>query len=142
MLDEYNEAVHSLTDVYRKLLENHIKKLNEKLEPGHYSLNMSSLGIPDFIKDCMNAINQFREIKKRVQKSSSMIEDIVKNIEEAVVLRPYDFEARKDSFQSVMEFYNYFDEHLNRVVSELVDKYNIIGEQLLRNIEENILNKD
>jgi hypothetical protein len=41
-----------------------------------------------------------------------------------------------------MEFYNYFDEHLNRVVSELVDKYNIIGEQLLRNIEENILNKD
>jgi len=27
-----------------------------------------------------------------------MIEDIVKNIEEAVVLRPYDFEARKDSF--------------------------------------------
>jgi hypothetical protein len=57
MLDEYNEAVNSLSDVDRKLLENHIKKLNEKLEPGHTSLNMSSLGIPDFIKDCMNAIN-------------------------------------------------------------------------------------
>jgi hypothetical protein len=57
MLDEYNEAVNSLSDVDRKLLENHIKKLNEKLEPGHSSLNMSSLGIPDFIKDCMNAIN-------------------------------------------------------------------------------------
>jgi len=66
MLDEYNEAVHSLTDVDRKLLENHIKKLNEKLEPGHFSLNLSSLGIPDFIDNCMKAINQFRDIKKKV----------------------------------------------------------------------------
>jgi dynein heavy chain len=66
MLDEYKDAVHSLSDVDRKLLENHIRKLNEKLEPGHLSLNMSSLGIPDFIKDCMNAINHFLDVKKRV----------------------------------------------------------------------------
>jgi len=26
-----------------------------------------------------------------------MIEDIIKNIEEAVILRPYDFEARRES---------------------------------------------
>jgi hypothetical protein len=41
-----------------------------------------------------------------------------------------------------MEFYNYFDEHMTRVVGELVDKYKIIGEQLLKSIEENILTKD
>jgi len=57
-----------------------------------------------------------------------MIEDIVKSIEDAVILRPYDFDQKKDGYQSVMEFYNYFDEHMNRIVGELVDKYKIIGD--------------
>lgn len=49
MLREYNEAVHTLSEIEKKLLEEQIKKLNRALEPGHESLNLSSLGIPDFI---------------------------------------------------------------------------------------------
>jgi dynein heavy chain len=58
-------------------------KLNRTLEPGHESLNLASLGIPDFIDNCLRAINEFRDIKKKVRKSTGMIEDIVKSIEEA-----------------------------------------------------------
>jgi len=52
MLKEYDEAVHSMNEIEKILLENPIKKLNHALEPGHESLNLSSLGIPDFIKNC------------------------------------------------------------------------------------------
>lgn len=92
MLREYNESVHSLTEIEKKLLEDQIRKLNRALEPGHESLNLSSLGIPDFIENCMRAINEFRDVKKKVAKSAGMIEDIVRSIEESIILREYDFE--------------------------------------------------
>lgn len=112
------------------------------MEPGHESLNLSSLGIPDFIDNCVRAINEFRDVKKKVGKSAGMIEDIVKSIEDSVILREYDFESRKENVQlpSVMEFYNYFEEHMKKTVEELVEKYKLIGENFLRNIEESILN--
>jgi len=40
-----------------------------------------------------------------------------------------------------MEFYQYFEEHMNRVTLELKEKYNIIGRNLLPKIEETIENK-
>jgi dynein heavy chain len=92
MLREYNESVHSLTEIEKKLLEDPIRRLNRALEPGHESLNLSSLGIPDFIENCMRSINEFRDLKKKVAKSAGMIEDIVKSIEDSVILREYDFE--------------------------------------------------
>jgi len=142
MLREYNESVHSLTEIEKKLLEDPIRRLNRALEPGHESLNLSSLGIPDFIENCMRSINEFRDLKKKVAKSAGMIEDIVKSIEDAVILREYDFESRKENvaLPSVMEFYNYFEEHQKKTVEELVEKYKLIGDNFLRNIEESILN--
>jgi dynein heavy chain len=97
MLREYNEAVHSLSEIEKKLLEQQIRKLNRALEPGHESLNLSSLGIPDFIEICMRAINEFRDVKKKVGKSAGMIEDIVKSIEDSHILKEYDFETRKEN---------------------------------------------
>lgn len=60
-------------------------------------MNLSSLGIPDFINNCVRAINEFRDVKKKVGKSAGMIEDIVKSIEDSVILREYDFESRKEN---------------------------------------------
>jgi dynein heavy chain len=39
-----------------------------------------------------------------------------------------------------MDFYNYFEEHMKKNVEELVEKYKLIGDNFLRNIEESILN--
>lgn len=49
------------------------------------------MGINDFIENCRSAIKAFRDIKKKVAKSSGMIEDIVKSIEDAVILKEFDF---------------------------------------------------
>ena len=66
MLREYNESVNGLSEIKKVLLKNPIDQLNTKLEAGHESLNLSSLGIPDFIKSCINAIGEFNDIKKKV----------------------------------------------------------------------------
>ena len=80
MLREYNEAVHTLSPIEKKLLESHIHKLNKVLDQGYESKNLSSLGINDFIENCRAAISSFRDTKKKVAKSAGMIEDIVRNI--------------------------------------------------------------
>jgi dynein heavy chain, axonemal len=71
---------------------------------------------------------------------ADLIEDIVKNIEEAVILKDFDFEVRRENPipPTVMEFYNYFEDHMQKQINELVEKYKIISEQLLKNIEEYI----
>jgi len=45
MLKKYRQAVHSLNDIEKILLQGKIKKLNKVLDPGVDSLNLSSLGI-------------------------------------------------------------------------------------------------
>lgn len=139
MLREYNEAVHTLSPIEKKLLESHIQKLNKVLDQGYESKNLSSLGINDFIENCRTAINSFRDTKKKVAKSAGMIEDIVRNIEEAVILKDFDFEGRRESPYNASEFSTYSDDHLQRTISEISEKYKIIGEQFLKNIEEFIL---
>jgi hypothetical protein len=67
------------------------------------------LGINDFIESCRGAIKTFCDIKKKVAKSSGMIEDIVRSIYEAVILKDFDFEIRKDSPLSPSEFSSYSD---------------------------------
>ena len=67
MLREYNESVNELSEIKKNLLKKSIDMLNNKLEAGHESLNLSSLGIPDFIKSCNNAIGEFNDIKKKVE---------------------------------------------------------------------------
>ena len=63
-----------------------------------------------------------------------MIEDILKQIEEAVLLRNYEFN-NQSNLPQIQEFSNFFDEHLQRVTAEMGDKYKIISEQLLDNSE-------
>lgn len=50
-------------------------------------------------------------MKNKVIKSSQMIEDILKQIEDAVILRNYDFQNNVQLPQ-IQEFSNFFEEHL------------------------------
>ena len=83
MLREYSEAVHSLTEIEKILLQKAIRTLNKALEPGWESLNLSSLGIEEFISNCKKAINEFRDVKKNVEKHAGTIEEFVRAIEDA-----------------------------------------------------------
>lgn len=144
MLKEYSNAVHSLTEIEKVLLKNPIKILNSTLAPGYESLNLSSLGIPDFINNCTTSINEFRDMKKSVEKSASTIEQFVKCIEDALLLREYIFLPKRESSQmpTVIEFMAHFDDHMNRVIAENVENYNLVGNNYLKQIEATVFSKE
>jgi dynein heavy chain len=68
-----------------------------------------------------------------------MIEDIVKSIEDSVILKEFNFQDTKDSPLNPSEFAVYSDEYMLKTVVELSEKYKIIGDQFLKNIEEFVL---
>ena len=128
-----------MNPIEKRLLESQISKLNKTIEQGHESKNLSSLGINDFIENCRAAIRSFCDIKSKVAKNSGMIVDIVRSIEEAVILKDFDFEGKRDSPLTPSEFSAYSDEHMSKTIGELSEKFKIIGDQLLKSIEEFIL---
>jgi len=84
-------------------------------------------------------------MKKKMQNNATTIEEFVHAIEEAQLLRDFEFDSntKGDSkyMMSIMDFMHHFEEHLNRVVQENVEKYNLVGDTYLRSIEESIFEK-
>lgn len=116
MLREYSEAVHTLSEIEKILLQHAITKLNLALAPGHESLNLSSLNIPELIFNCRKAINTFRDQKKQVEKHAKNIEEFVRAIEDAQLMREFEFEGKKDNLLNPSEFMLYFEDHMKRVL--------------------------
>lgn len=65
--------------------------MDENFQPGTTSYNFNSLGINDFIDNCMGKIKSFQDIKRKVDEKIAKIEDIVNSIESAQILRPFNF---------------------------------------------------
>lgn len=147
MLREYHYTISSLKDVERKLMETQIKSLNTALHPGIDSYNLNSLGINDFINHCINEIKKFNDVKNKVDEKTRMIEDIIKTIEEAKIVRDFNFERLEklqidsEDYFTLSEFYNYFDKFVQEKLNVLSDKYIKIGETMLPHIEFAILKK-
>lgn len=92
MLREYNTTVNGLKDVERNLLKNNLDKLRKKLEPGVTSYYLNSLGINDFIESCKSEIKQFNDRRNKVEEKTRNIEDIIRTIEEARIIKDYNFD--------------------------------------------------
>ena len=66
LLRGYNSALLNLRPVEKKLLEQQIKKLDSLMDKGEQNHNWFSLSIPEYIKDCLKGIDEFKETKGRV----------------------------------------------------------------------------
>jgi dynein heavy chain len=133
LLDAYDGAVGDLTAVQRKLLHKQVVELDKCLRPGLTPLNWNSLGILDFIEDGNRGISAFRSVRDQVQKSEERIETVVSAIENASLVRPFDW--KRPDVMDHMEFYEYFEKHRVAQVEDLVKKYDSIGPFLVK-IEE------
>ena len=140
MLSEYNQAVGTLQPEEKKLLRDHIKSLDSALEPGKTSYNWHSLGIKTFIENCRKALKEFATIKSQVYKQKDMIEERVKAIEDAKIVKEFDWSRKEySSVMDITEFYDYIEIHRQATVTELFKKYSEISDNLL-SIEEITLN--
>ena len=102
------------------------------LQPGFHPLNWNSLGIFEYCERCTNAINEFQTLVNQVNKSSGIIEDIIKEISTtAVVTEPPHGEELLD-MQEMCEF---IERNRRDIVDRLIGKYRSIG-PLLGKVEE------
>ena len=140
MLFEYNQEVGTLQPEEKKLLRDHIKSLDSALEPGKTSYNWHSLGIKTFIESCRKALKEFATIKSQVYKQKSMIEERVKGIEDAVIVKEPDWTCKDYShLVYISEFSDNIETHRQNEVNDLFKKYSEISDNLL-SIEEITLN--
>jgi len=155
MLNEYHEAIDSLTEVERDLLYNKIEKLNEKLRPGTESLNFNSLGIATFIAECQKEISTFKSDHKTVSQNSQYIEKLIASIEDAVLIRDFEWNRRdpqapieinsyneknlerKDPFTH-LELLSFFEKHQQEIIDDLVANHAKVSDHL-KTIEETII---
>ena len=131
MLELYHEAV-DLTDVEKSLYSVKLDELRTILQPGFHPLNWNSLGIFEYCERCTNAINEFTTLVNQVNKSSGIIEDIIKEISTTeVIVEPPHGEELLD-MQEMCEF---IEKGRREIVDRLVGKYRSIG-PLLGKVEE------
>jgi len=147
LLMKYNETIYGindvggLKDVERKLMEKQIKELNLTLNPGIESYNLNSLGIQDFITHCLNQIKKFGDVKNRVEEKVRMIEDIIKTIEDARIVKEFDFERlerqnlEKEEHRTLSDFSQDYDKYIQEKLDVLAGKYVKIGETMFPQIE-------
>ena len=144
MLREYYNTINSLKDVEKDLLSDYLEKLKSVLTPGTESYNLNSLGIKHFIDTCTQQIKSFQDIKNKVEEKTRNIEDIVKTIERAEILRKFDFakiyknQSKMNDFLTLNQFIAYFENYMSKEVENLADKYMRIGETMLPQITNSI----
>ena len=140
MLREYRQTVDSLKDVEKDLLSQSLQSLIRHLEPGAESYYLNSLGISDFIQNCEKEIKRFNDKKNKVEEKTRNIEDIIRTIEDAKILRDYDFlslsKNQKDlkNYPNLQEFVSHFEKYLQTEVESLAEKYQKIGDAMLPQI--------
>jgi hypothetical protein len=74
LLRGYQSAVSDLRPVERRLLHNDIEKLDKNMDKGVLNHNWFSLSIDEYIKECGNAIETFKETKQNVMGHSKNID--------------------------------------------------------------------
>ena len=120
MLDRFYEAIEQLSPIERELMDKKISELNACLNPGFDILNWNSLAITEFIDSCNKKIGEFLQIVKSVQKSSSLIEDVVFAIAGTQIISE---PKESPEVADLTEFYELVEKNRQEVIDKLVNKY-------------------
>lgn len=129
MLREYDNLMNSLNDQHYDLLKIYIDKLNKEIDKGITSHNWTSFSIQGFIDDCLENIKQLSDKANSVFKSEEKIKSILKQIANSNLVRELDLTVNDN--KELSNFYNYYDDHRKKVVSELINKYEDITNIIL-----------
>ena len=77
-------------------LRKQIENLQRVLRTGFTPLNWNSQRIPSFIETCDKALNEFAGVVSQIQKSSTMITEVVTQIEGMVLVQEHDLPRTSD----------------------------------------------
>jgi dynein heavy chain len=130
MLHHYYTLLEDLTPVEKDVLKMQLKELEETLKLGFTPLNWNSQRIPTFIEKCYQKLNDFGNKVTQMHKSSMMIEEVIKGIENMDLVRISDFVL--GSPFDVGEFYEKLESNRLARLESLVRKYESIGNLVIK----------
>lgn len=78
------------------------------MKKGVENHNWFSLSIPEYIKECTNQIEKFREVKTRVIGHALNLQKKIENIESAVIIRPI---SNSMEIMELNSFSDFFDQY-------------------------------
>ena len=121
MLRDYDNLTKSMKDHHQMLLRKDCNELHLKIEVGTNTHNWTALGIKEFNDDCKNGIKNLRDKFANVIKSEEKILSVIKQISNATLVR--DFNKNVVNNRELNSFLFYYEEHRQKVIGELLNKY-------------------
>ena len=94
VMHQHQMLIKSLTPIESEALASYLQVLEKKLSEGCWPLNWTSLHIRSFIDHSNTELRVFRSVLQNVRKSSSMIEEIIADIDSAELISASMFEDR------------------------------------------------
>jgi dynein heavy chain len=134
MLQRYHSLLDGLTDVETEVLQAQLEDVRRVLAAGFSPLNWRSQRISMYIEECNQKLNEFAGVVSQIHKSSSMIDEIVRQIESSVMITEADLPPDQEPIE-VSEFYEKMERNRLSRMEELARRYKEIG-PLLNKIEE------
>ena len=121
MLRDYDHLTKSMKEHHQMLLRKDCNELHLKIEVGTNTHNWTALGIKEFNDDCKNGIKNLRDKFANVIKSEEKILSVIKQISNATLVR--DFNKNIVNNRELSSFLFYYEEHRQKVIGELLNKY-------------------
>ena len=121
MLRDYDNLTKSMKEHHQMLLRKDCNELHLKIEVGTNTHNWTALGIKEFNDDCKNGIKNLRDKFANVIKSEEKILSVIKQISNATLVR--DFNKNVVNNRELNSFLFYYEEHRQKVIGELLNKY-------------------
>ena len=129
MLRDYDNLTKSMKEHHQMLLAKDCKDLNSTIEVGTTTHNWTALGIKEFNDHCKNGIKNLRDKFANVIKSEEKILSVIKQISNATLVR--DFNKSIVNNRELNAFLFYYEEHRQKVIGELLNKYQEITTTLI-----------
>ena len=121
MLRDYDNLTKSMKEHHQMLLRKDCNELHLKIEVGTNTHNWTALGIKEFNDDCKNGIKNLRDKFANVIKSEEKILSVIKQISNATLVR--EFNKNVVNNRELNSFLFYYEEHRQKVIGELLNKY-------------------
>ncbi|XP_004690685.2 PREDICTED: dynein heavy chain 10, axonemal [Condylura cristata] len=131
ILDHYHKLIGTLNEAELLLLEDHSQELIRVFRSGYKRLNWNSLGIPDYITRCKQAIGKFESLVHQIHKNADDITSRL-TLMESINLFKFPISKSEDDLPGVKEFFEHIEVERLKDVEHMVRWYLAIGPLLTK----------
>jgi dynein heavy chain len=131
LLQRHSTVTMGLSAVETDLLKSQLAAVQEELAIGFKPLNWNSQRIESFIVSCSSKLDEFIGIVSQIQKSSSMIDDVIENIAQTRLVMESDFPPDVEPLD-ITDFYERVEQNRLSRLEGLARKYRGIFDFLLK----------